>query len=114
MVIKKHQSTPIKEGDNSTIWDYPMPSEETGISYQILNGRKPEKGWYRNTVCREIIFVIDGKASVNIDDDEFDLSSGDVVILEVGQKHFGNYHNTRLITVTSPNWYEEQCKIIED
>jgi hypothetical protein len=41
MIIKKSDATPIKANEQSTIWDYPMPSEETGLSYQNLNGRLP-------------------------------------------------------------------------
>ncbi len=114
MIVKKAQATSIKANDHSTIWDYPLPSEKTGISYQTLDGRLPEKGWYKNEVCYEIIFILGGKANINVDGEESEVEKGDLVILEPGQKHYGNYKRVSLITVTSPNWYEEQCKIIEE
>ena len=114
MVIKRSQTTEIKANAESTIWDYPMPTEETGITFQTLTGRLPEKGWYINKVCHEIIFITDGKAEINIDGESHQLEKGDVVILKPGQKHFGKYLKTSLITITSPNWYEEQCDILDE
>lgn len=89
MVIKKSKATPIKANEQSTIWDYPMPSEDTGLSFQNLNGRLPEKGWYRNKVCHEIFFITKGTAQLNIDDKEYEVAEGDIVVLKPGQKHYG-------------------------
>lgn len=114
MIIKKIKATAEKPNEQSIILDYPMPSEDTGISYQNLHGRFPEKGWYRNKVCQEIFFVTKGTAVITIDDTTYDVAEGDVVILKPDQKHFGIYNNTSLITITSPNWYEEQSEIIEE
>jgi mannose-6-phosphate isomerase-like protein (cupin superfamily) len=114
MVIKKSTATPIKVNERSTIWDYPMPSEDTGLSYQNLNGRLPEKGWYINRVCHEIFFITKGTAKFNIENKNYDLTEGDAVILKPRQKHYGIYSNTSLITITSPNWFEEQCEVIEN
>ncbi len=114
MIIKKSDAKPISANTESTIWDYPMPSSDTGITYQNLNGRLPEKGWYRNKVCHEIFFITEGAARLNIDGKEYEVSEGDIVILKPGQKHYGNYINTSLVTITSPNWYEDQFEVIED
>lgn len=90
-----------------------MPDENTGVSYQKLNGRLPAKGCYRNKVCQEIMFIVAGYAQLNINDKEYSVSQGDVVVLQPGEKHFGQYQNTVLITITSPNWSEEQCEVVE-
>jgi mannose-6-phosphate isomerase-like protein (cupin superfamily) len=114
MLVKKSQANPEKVNDNSTIFDYPMPDETTGIAYQNLNGRIPQKGWQRNTVCDEIMFFTGGKATIHVDTQIHEIEEGDMVILKKGQKHYGEYENTQLITITSPNWYEEQCEVIEE
>ena len=113
MIIKKKEAASIKANEGSTIWDYPIPTEHTGVSSQTLNGRLPVKGWYKNTVCREIFYIIGGKATINIDGEVSQVEAGDVVVLEPNQKHYGEYENVSLITITTPNWYEDQCKIEE-
>jgi hypothetical protein len=52
MVIKpdphKFQTAPDGWG-----WDYPMPTDDVGISYQEYNGKGPEEGYWKNNVCWE-------------------------------------------------------------
>lgn len=114
MVIRKNQTTKIAATPGNIIWDYPMPSEDHGVSYQELDGPIPETGWYRNTVCHELFYIIEGTATMFIDDKKYEAGPGDVVILTPNQKHKGVYHQTKMITVTSPNWYEKQCERVED
>lgn len=113
MVIRKSQASPIRANERSTIWDYPTPTEETGISYQNLNGRLPEKGLYKNTKCREIFFIVSGTARLTIDGVSEKVGEGDIVILEPGQSHYGEYENVSMITISTPNWTEEQCEIVD-
>src|SRR3954471_21768597 len=65
MIIQFNNTEEIATNEG-TIWDYPMPSEDLGISLQVLNGRGPGKGQYLNTICHEIYFLISGSASFHI------------------------------------------------
>ena len=114
MVIRKNQTTKIETNPGNIIWDYPMPSEDHGISYQELDGSIPAAGWYKNTVCHEMFYIIEGQATLHIDTDVTDVGPGDVVILLPNQKHKGIYRKTKMITVTEPNWYESQCEVVQD
>ncbi len=64
------------------MWDYPIPSDDVGISYQEYHGRGPEKGWWVNTVCWEAYIVTSGIATVYIDDQVFNIKKGDVIVEE--------------------------------
>jgi len=101
MVIKFSQTTkiPLAQG---TVWDYPMPNEHLGISYQEHNGRVPQKGWGVNTACLEEYFIIDGKARVFIDNKEYEADKGDIIILEPGQKSYLIADHLKLLTITRP------------
>lgn len=109
MVIKKAKTT-VEQFVGGKIWDYPMPDEPVGISYQEHHGRVPKKGWGVNTVCWEAYYIIEGSAKVWIDDDEYTVASGDVVILKPNQRSFLVTKKLRLLTITQPNWYPEQYK----
>lgn len=112
MIIHASESTkiPIPEG---TIWDYPLPKKEIGISCQTLDGRCPRKGKYCNTVCHEIYFIIRGKAKVYMKDEQHDVGKGDIIIVEPNTPHYLEANNLQFITITRPNWYEEQYKIVD-
>src|SRR5688572_15365236 len=112
MFIKRVQSTKEVTGKNGTVFDYPVPNERYGFSAQELDGRFPESGVYRNTVCFEMMYIIEGTGKVVVNGEEHQVEAGDLIVLEPGDKHFGEYKNVKLVTFTSPNWSEEQCEII--
>lgn len=114
MVIKKSQTKPFPLDNQSQGLDYPMPDENLGVSYQELNGRQPETGSFRNTVCRELFYIIEGTAEVTIDGKTETVAAGDLIIIEPGQKHAGVYTKVKLITITTPNWYEKQGEMIPE
>jgi mannose-6-phosphate isomerase-like protein (cupin superfamily) len=112
MIIRKGDATPVYPNSSSTIFDYPMPDEATGLSFQNLNGRLPEKGSYRNKICREFFFITKGTARITIDGKEYEVREGDVVVLMPNQIHFGEYDDVSMLTISEPNWTEEQCEIV--
>lgn len=114
MLIKSSDSTKISIPEG-TIWDYPMPNEDVGISYQTLNGRVPTKGRGVNTVCQEIYFVISGTATIYLGDKHYSVGSNDIVVIEPNiASHLEGANDLKIITITRPNWYEKQYKIVED
>ena len=109
MIIHSTETTKISIAGGE-IWDYPLPTEDIGISYQTITGRGPQKGKYLNTVCHEIYFIISGSAVFHIKDKMHTVKENDIVIVEPNSPHFIEAKNLRYITITRPNWYEEQYK----
>jgi len=107
MIIKK-ADTNIEHFAKGKIFDYPLPDGKIGISYQEHNGRVPNKGWGVNKVCYEIYFIVDGKASIFIDNEKAIIEKGDIVIIYPNQKSYIITNNLKLVTITSPNWYKKQ------
>lgn len=112
MIIRKGETK--KEGiSNGIVWDYPMPSKETGLAVQELNGRVPEKGRFLNKICNEICFVIKGSCTLFLDEKKFDIYEGDVFIIKHGQKSHLIANKLKMLTITSPDWHPEQCEIVD-
>lgn len=107
MVIKFSKTTkfPLTGGG---IWDYPMPDNTLGISFQTLEGRGPEKNQYLNKVCHEIYFIIKGTATFVLDGKRSNVKAHDVVIVEPNTPHYIETKHLEYITITRPDWYEEQ------
>ena len=82
------------------------------ISYQGYDGIAPDTGWWVNAACWEAYFVIDGTATIYIDDQIHKVEKSDVVIMLPGQKTRMEAKNLKIITITKPNWYESQAKIV--
>lgn len=113
MKIQKNQSKKEKIAGEGFVWDYPVPSEEIGFSVQELNGRVPDKGKYKNKVCNEACYVIKGNGKVYIDDEEFGIKEGDIYFIKPSQKSYVIAKQMKILTITQPNWYKEQCEIVE-
>ncbi len=109
MVVYAKDTTKIST-IGGEIFDYPMPNEEIGISYQTLHGRGPIKNNYLNTVCHEIYVIISGTAVFTIKGKAFSVEPKDMVIIEPNTPHFIQANHLVYFTITRPNWYESQYK----
>lgn len=112
MIIKFSDSSKISITEG-TIWDYPLPKEDIGISYQEVKGRCPKKGKYLNTVCNEIYFILSGTATFHLRNEDTHMETKDVIIVESNTPHWFETEGLTYITITRPNWFEEQYKTVE-
>ena len=111
MVIKPDPKK-IQASAHGFIQDYVLPTEDVGISYQQYDGRAPDKGYWVNTVCWEAYYVIDGSATIYGDDKAYSVEKGDVFIMLPGQKIRMIAKKLKIITITKPNWFASQAKIV--
>lgn len=108
MVIKKAQSVLEVNSHVAKIFDYQLSSDDVGFSYQELHGRVPESGVGRNKQCDEWYFVIDGSGEVSIDGKAEVIEKGDLVIITKKSKSFLVANNMKILTITKPNWRDDQ------
>jgi mannose-6-phosphate isomerase-like protein (cupin superfamily) len=114
MLIKSKEAVKEIHQENYEVWDYRMPSKETGLSVQKLDGRVPKKGWTRNTVCNEIYFILNGHGTVFVDNKKFEVGKGDVVVIRPGEKSYIKANKKmRILTITTPDWYPDQCEFLD-
>lgn len=99
---------------NGKGWDYPLPTEDIGISYQEYDGKAPDHGRWINTVCWEAYFIIDGTATIEIDSTTYEAQARDLLVILPGQKVRMTARQLKLLTITKPNWYESQAKITDE
>lgn len=114
MFIRKTQTKKEQFGKNGLVWDYPMPDEKIGIAVQELNGRVPDSGWGRNNVCYEVCYVLKGTGDVFIEDKNFKVEEGDMFTINPKEKSYIVGRNLKILTATSPNWYKEQCEMVDN
>mgnify|MGYP001607984401 CR=1 FL=1 len=116
MIIKKNQRKKEKISGKGIIYDYPVKSKKMGFSVQELDertpGRIPERGEYKNKICNEICYVISGKGSVFINNKKINISEGDIYFVKPNQKSFLIAKKIKILTITKPDWYKEQCEVV--
>lgn len=102
-----HNKSEKIDAEGCTVWDYPI-SKDMGVAYQHLTMRGPESGRYLNKVCHEIYFIIKGFVTFFVGDDKYTVGAKDVVVVEPNTAHHIETENLEYITITRPDWYEEQ------
>jgi EutQ-like cupin domain len=111
-IIRQAQSIEVKNDDNCIVYEYPLGDRDINGAFAKLTWREPTKGRLVNTVCKELAYVIRGNGVVVIEDREIQLSVGDLVLIEPGEKYFWE-GNMDLFIPCSPAWYPEQHKLID-
>jgi mannose-6-phosphate isomerase-like protein (cupin superfamily) len=111
MIVSKKERKEIKSG-KSKVYDYPI-SDDVGVSIQELNGRVPEKGFYKNKISKEICYVLSGSAKVFINNKESKVEKEYIFVINPNEKHCIEAKNMKIIVFSIPDWKEEQCEIID-
>jgi mannose-6-phosphate isomerase-like protein (cupin superfamily) len=112
MLIKGKEAVREINKENHQVWDYPI-SRETGISVQNIKGRVPKVGWAKNKVCNEICFILSGTGTFFIEGKKFCAGKDDVIIIKPGEKSYIKAKNMRMLVITTPDWYPDQCDFLE-
>lgn len=106
--LDESQSIRYKNSSSCIAFEYEFENVSDINSAVIeLKGRYPETGFAINDVCKEIVYVIDGRGYVACDSQQIDMERGGMLSIEPGEKYFFE-GSMRLLIASSPAWYPEQ------
>lgn len=63
--------------------------------------------------CKELIYVIEGKGTLNKKQETIEFEKGDAILIDKGEIYYWDAHCTIAMPCT-PAWYPEQHKLIEE
>ena len=107
MIIKKSERKKHFNSPKCIAYEYDHEDKDINIACIEINGRYPDKGRVTNKICKEIVFVVEGKGKIEIDDKKLLISEGDSVFIQPNQKYF--FEGKLIITASChPTWYPEQ------
>jgi mannose-6-phosphate isomerase-like protein (cupin superfamily) len=111
-VIKKEQASEYTNGPNCSGYEFDLGDKNLDGAFVSVAGRFPENGRVVNEECREIAYVLEGNGKIVINDQEFEIASGSLIVIEKGEKFFwaGDF---KLFVYCSPAWFPEQHKTVE-
>lgn len=111
-IIKESQAHKIKNSDKCEVLEYPLKDKDIDMAIATIRGRYPDKGYAMNEVCKELIYVIEGKGSLNKKGEKIVFEKGDVMLIDKGEAFYWDANCTIAMPCT-PAWYVEQYKWIE-
>lgn len=108
--IKAQDGSKRKNSDACTVTEFEFEGEKNINSAVVeLNGRYPESGFALNTVCEEIVYVIEGHGQLVNPQARIVMSTGDMLRIKPNENYYFD-GNLKLLIATSPAWYPEQYK----
>lgn len=91
-----------------TCYLYPdCPTGRLSCAYVLQDGRYPEEGFRKNSVCTEAMFIIDGRFTMTIDGETRELGPKDVVYVPVGAAYSIEGKGTTFVFI-EPKWDSAQ------
>ena len=66
-IIKYDNALKGKNSDKCKTLEYSFNDKEIDLGIATINGRYPDKGYGVNLVSKELIYVIEGKGTLNFD-----------------------------------------------
>jgi mannose-6-phosphate isomerase-like protein (cupin superfamily) len=110
-LIPLSKTKKIKNSEVCIAYEYPLGDRDINAVIVELKGRYPETGRTVNLKCKELVYVIDGKGLIFIEDKEFNIHRGDVILIEPGEKFYWEGILTMFMPCT-PAWTPEQHKFV--
>ena len=108
-IVTKGQAKSFKNGKCCEAMEYQMGDKDINGTVIKLAGRYPETGEVVNNICKEMAYVIKGSGKVVVESKQFDISAGDLILVEPGEKYYWEGKMVMFVPC-APAWYPEQHK----
>jgi mannose-6-phosphate isomerase-like protein (cupin superfamily) len=94
------------------ITEYPLEDQMINVAIAKVTGRYPATGNALNQKCKEVAYVHEGSGKIVVNDKEHFLKTGDLVLIEPGEK-FHWEGNMRIFISCTPAWTKDQNVMVE-
>ena len=112
-IIKHDNALKGKNSDKCKTLEYSFNDKEIDLGIATINGRYPDKGYGENLVSKELIYVIEGKETLNFENKKIKFSKGDSILIEPNEKYYYNTEYCVISMTCTPAWSAEQHKLID-
>ncbi len=108
----KHQAIEKKNSAACSVIEHNLNDEKLDIAIAKILGRYPDARRVVNQKCCELAYVSQGEGKVVIENEEYKISAGDVVLIEAGEKYYWE-GSLQLIMTCRPAWTSDQHQLID-
>jgi mannose-6-phosphate isomerase-like protein (cupin superfamily) len=109
----KNQSVERKNSEECVVTEYPTTDSELNFALVTLSGRYPPNDKRAvNIKSKEIVYIQNGTGKVVVDNIEYLLNVGDVVLIDAGEPFYWEGDMTLCISCT-PAFDVEQHQIVD-
>lgn len=108
----KHDSIQRKNSDVCVVTEHPIGDDMIDFAIVTVTGKYPNTKQATNLVCKEIVYIQEGSGKVTVNGKEHALSTGDVVLIEAGEKFIWE-GQMRLFISCTPAFTIDQHQLVD-
>lgn len=111
-LIKREE---VEIGQNSELCktiEYSFQDKDIDLGIATITGRYPVEGYALNTVSKELVYVLEGEATLYFEDRLVEFKKGDAILIEPNDKYYYDTKYAKLALTCTPAWSVEQHKIV--
>lgn len=112
-IVRLENVNKFQNSDKCKGIEYPLQDKDINFSIAEINGRYPEKGYCTNEECKELIYVMEGRGTLNKKDEKIEFQKGDVLLIDKREIYYWDGIFT-IAMPCIPAWYPEQHKMIDE
>ena len=87
-ILKKEERVKVQNSKECSVYEYHFGDKDLDLSCAEIRGRYPPEGFVMNEKIKEIFYVQKGKGKINIEGKDFNITKGDVMLIQPKQKYF--------------------------
>ncbi len=111
--IAAAEAESFQHGETCLMSEYRLEDDRLDAATAKVSGRYPDEGWVLNRVSAETAYVLAGSGKLVTEDGETSLETGDVVLIEPGEKFHWDGKMTLFVTC-APAWKYGQYEHITE
>lgn len=92
--------------------EYPSGDKEIWGAVIKIDGRYPEKGRTVNEKCKELVYFLEGKGKLVVEDKIYKVQKGDQIVIDPGER-FCWEGKLVMFMPCAPAWYPKQHKTVD-
>ena len=112
-VIKLDEAEIGQNKDKCKTLEYSFGDKDIDLGIATITGRFPDKGYAMNEVSKELIYVIEGKCTIYIENEIVNLAVGDSILINPKELYYWETDYCKVSMACTPAWSPSQHKIIE-
>jgi mannose-6-phosphate isomerase-like protein (cupin superfamily) len=111
LLTKASQAIPTQSKNDSYVVEYNLPLDSMELIVSHINGSYPEEGGFDiDETVDQIWYVESGKGTVFIQETEYTLEQGDMILIPKNEKYWIKGDHLKLIVASNPKWHAGQHK----
>ena len=112
-VIKFEDAEKGKNSEKCKTLEYSFGDKDIDLGIAEITGRYPDESYGVKIVSKELIYVLEGKGTVNFEDRKKKKKKGDSILIQPNEKYYYDTEYCKISMACTPAWSPEQHKIVK-